>query len=118
MNAFVPVALPPGVVTTTFTWPAAWMGAVQVRLKPFGATTTLVAAMPPKVTVVWPTAKFVPGIVTFGVVWLVTLMVQIRRWGLTGVNRRRLWCLSMFWHFLDVVWIGVFTFVYLMGVLP
>ena len=26
-------------------------------------------------------------------------------------------CLSMFWHFLDVVWIGVFTFVYLMGVL-
>ena len=27
-------------------------------------------------------------------------------------------CLSMFWHFLDVVWIGVFTFVYLMGVLP
>jgi hypothetical protein len=33
-------------------------------------------------------------------------------------NRRRLMCLSMFWHFLDVVWIGVFTFVYLMGVLP
>ena len=27
-------------------------------------------------------------------------------------------CLSMFWHFLDVIWIGVFTFVYLMGVLP
>jgi heme/copper-type cytochrome/quinol oxidase subunit 3 len=26
-------------------------------------------------------------------------------------------CLSMFWHFLDVVWIGVFTFVYLMGVM-
>ena len=36
--------------------------------------------------------------VTFGIVWLVT-------------------CLSMFWHFLDVVWIGVFTFVYLMGML-
>jgi cytochrome o ubiquinol oxidase subunit 3 len=33
-------------------------------------------------------------------------------------NNRRLMCLSMFWHFLDVVWIGVFTFVYLMGVLP
>ena len=32
-------------------------------------------------------------------------------------NKRRLMCLSMFWHFLDVVWIGVFTFVYLMGVL-
>jgi cytochrome o ubiquinol oxidase subunit 3 len=56
--------------------------------------------------------------VTFGIVWLLTLMVQLRRWGLTATNRRRLWCLSMFWHFLDVVWIGVFTFVYLMGVLP
>lgn len=30
-------------------------------------------------------------------------------------NQRRLMCLSMFWHFLDVIWIGVFTFVYLMG---
>lgn len=56
--------------------------------------------------------------VTFGLVWLVTLMVQLGRHGLTAANRRRLMCLSMFWHFLDVVWIGVFTFVYLMGVLP
>ena len=56
--------------------------------------------------------------VTFGLVWLVTLLVQITRRGLIEANRRRLMCLSMFWHFLDVVWIGVFTFVYLMGVLP
>jgi len=55
--------------------------------------------------------------VTFGLVWLVTLMTQVRRYGLTEANRRRLMCLSMFWHFLDVVWIGVFTFVYLMGML-
>ena len=55
--------------------------------------------------------------VTFGSIWLVTLMVQVSRFGLTPANRRRLMCLSMFWHFLDVVWIGVFTFVYLMGVL-
>lgn len=53
--------------------------------------------------------------VTFGIIWLVTLMVQISRGGLIAANRRRLMCLSMFWHFLDVVWIGVFTFVYLMG---
>src|SRR3954471_22821967 len=53
--------------------------------------------------------------VTFGIVWLVTLMVQVRRFGLIADNQRRLMCLSMFWHFLDVVWIGVFTFVYLMG---
>jgi cytochrome o ubiquinol oxidase subunit 3 len=53
--------------------------------------------------------------VTFGIVWLLTLMVQVRRYGLIADNQRRLMCLSMFWHFLDVVWIGVFTFVYLMG---
>ncbi len=56
--------------------------------------------------------------VTFGIVWLVTLVVQLQKLGLTPENRRRVSCLSMFWHFLDVVWIGVFTFVYLMGVLP
>ncbi|TFW33731.1 cytochrome o ubiquinol oxidase subunit III [Massilia horti] len=56
--------------------------------------------------------------VTFGIVWLVTLMFQLGKHGITSENYRRLSCLSMFWHFLDVVWIGVFTFVYLMGVLP
>ncbi|GHA73279.1 cytochrome o ubiquinol oxidase subunit III [Cognatilysobacter bugurensis] len=56
--------------------------------------------------------------VLFGVVWLVVLVVQLRRHGITPANARRVACLSMFWHFLDVVWIGVFSFVYLMGVLP
>ena len=56
--------------------------------------------------------------VAFGLVWLVVLMVQVHRGGLVADNRRRLMCLSMFWHFLDVVWIAVFTFVYLMGSLP
>jgi cytochrome o ubiquinol oxidase subunit 3 len=55
--------------------------------------------------------------VSFGLVWLVTLMTQVWRFGLIEANQRRLMCLSMFWHFLDVVWIGVFTFVYLMGML-
>jgi len=54
--------------------------------------------------------------VLFGVIWLVVLCVQIDKHGLTRANTRRIACLSMFWHFLDVVWIGVFTFVYLMGV--
>jgi len=56
--------------------------------------------------------------VSVGIVWLVTLMFQVNKHGLIPANRRRIMCLSMFWHFLDVVWIGVFTFVYLMGVLP
>ena len=55
--------------------------------------------------------------VTFGIVWLVTLIVQLGRHGLIAANRRRVACLSMFWHFLDVIWIGVFTIVYLMGML-
>ena len=55
--------------------------------------------------------------VSMGIIWLVTLMVQIGRFGLTAANKRRLMCLSLFWHFLDVIWIGVFTFVYLLGVL-
>jgi len=55
--------------------------------------------------------------VTFGLIWLVTLMVQVQAKGLIPANRRRLMCLSLFWHFLDVIWIGVFTFVYLMGML-
>ncbi len=56
--------------------------------------------------------------VFFGIVWLLVLCVQVARSGLSRGNMRRIACLSMFWHFLDVVWIGVFTFVYLMGVLP
>ena len=55
--------------------------------------------------------------VTFGSIWLVVLMVQVQLKGLIPANRRRLMCLSLFWHFLDVIWIGVFTFVYLMGML-
>jgi len=55
--------------------------------------------------------------VTMGLVWLATLMVQVSQHGLITANRRRLMCLSLFWHFLDVIWIGVFTFVYLMGMI-
>ena len=55
--------------------------------------------------------------VTVGIIWIGIMLVQIGKHGLGVVNRRRLTCLSMFWHFLDVIWIGVFTFVYLMGML-
>ena len=55
--------------------------------------------------------------VTFGIIWLVVLLVQVQRKGLIPANNRRLMCLSLFWHFLDVIWIGVFTFVYLLGML-
>ena len=55
--------------------------------------------------------------VTFGLIWIAVSLVQLAQRGLHVENKRRLQCLSMFWHFLDVIWIGVFTFVYLLGVL-
>ena len=53
--------------------------------------------------------------VTSGMIWLVTMLVHLSRRGLTPANRIRLMELSLFWHFLDIIWIGVFTIVYLMG---
>ncbi|HEU4624472.1 MAG TPA: cytochrome o ubiquinol oxidase subunit III [Steroidobacteraceae bacterium] len=55
--------------------------------------------------------------VSAGLIWLVTLMAQVGKHGLMPANYRRLNCLSLFWHFLDVIWIGVFTFVYLLSTL-
>ncbi|WP_206078370.1 cytochrome o ubiquinol oxidase subunit III [Poseidonocella sp. HB161398] len=52
--------------------------------------------------------------VTFGLVWMATLAAQLKwKGGLNEANSRRLGTLSMFWHFLDLIWIGVFSFVYL-----
>ena len=55
--------------------------------------------------------------VTAGLLWMAVTMHQTWRFGLDGVVRRRVACLSLFWHFLDLIWICVFTFVYLRGVL-
>jgi len=53
--------------------------------------------------------------VTSGLIWMGTMFVHLFRRGLTPANRVRLMELSLFWHFLDIIWIGVFTIVYLMG---
>ena len=55
--------------------------------------------------------------VTLGLVWMIVMMAQVMGKGLTTPVHSRLMRLSMFWHFLDIVWIGVFTVVYLMGVM-
>ncbi|MRX26829.1 cytochrome o ubiquinol oxidase subunit III [Kangiella sp. HZ709] len=49
-----------------------------------------------------------------GMIWMIVLVIMILKEGLTGDNRTRLMCLSLFWHFLDIIWICVFSFVYLM----
>ena len=55
--------------------------------------------------------------VTGGLIWMAVMMYQIQKKGITGSAKTRMGCLSLFWHFLDVVWICVFTVVYLLGVL-
>jgi cytochrome o ubiquinol oxidase subunit 3 len=55
--------------------------------------------------------------VTAGLVWLVVMMAQVSIKGLSATVERRLLCFSLFWHALDIVWVWLFTVVYLMGVL-
>jgi len=55
--------------------------------------------------------------VTFGLIWMAVLMLQVSIKGLSEPVQGRLLRLSVFWHFLDIVWIGVFSVVYLLGVM-
>ncbi|NRA22059.1 MAG: cytochrome o ubiquinol oxidase subunit III [Oceanospirillaceae bacterium] len=55
--------------------------------------------------------------VTGGLIWMLVLFAHFKRDGFSKANMVRLACLSLFWHFLDVIWICVFSVVYLMGVL-
>lgn len=55
--------------------------------------------------------------ITVGLGWMLVLMVQVFVSGINVDTFRRLVVLSLFWHFLDLIWIFIFTFVYLMGVL-
>ena len=52
-----------------------------------------------------------------GLLWMTVLFFHFKRDGFSEENKVRLACLSLFWHFLDVIWICVFSVVYLMGVL-
>lgn len=53
--------------------------------------------------------------VTFGIFWAVTLLFQLKKRGITPQTARKVFTYSLYWHFLDVVWIFIYTFVYLNG---
>jgi cytochrome o ubiquinol oxidase subunit III len=53
--------------------------------------------------------------VTAGLIWMAALFVQVLRQGITQIPMRNLSVLGLFWHFLDIIWIFIFTIVYLMG---
>src|SRR5271169_1140287 len=54
--------------------------------------------------------------VAAGLIWLTVMMVQVAVKGFRANVERRLRCFALFWHALDIIWVGLFTVVYLMGV--
>jgi cytochrome o ubiquinol oxidase subunit 3 len=56
--------------------------------------------------------------VTAGLLWIGTMMAQVWAKGFRQDIVRRLLCLSIFWHALDIIWVAIFTIVYLIGTLP
>jgi cytochrome o ubiquinol oxidase subunit 3 len=56
--------------------------------------------------------------VTCGLLWIGTMMAQVWAKGFQPHIIRRLLCLSIFWHALDIIWVAIFTIVYLIGTLP
>ena len=56
--------------------------------------------------------------VTGGLLWLLTMMAQIFAFGFRPNILRRFYCFSLFWHALDIIWVALFTVVYLLGVAP
>jgi cytochrome o ubiquinol oxidase subunit 3 len=51
--------------------------------------------------------------VSAGLIWLVIMLLQLATLGFRPLIARRFFCFALFWHALDIVWIGVFTIVYL-----
>ncbi len=56
--------------------------------------------------------------ITSGLIWMAVMLIKVARRGLTAASIKRLTMLSMFWHFLDIIWIFIFTIVYLIGATP
>jgi cytochrome o ubiquinol oxidase subunit 3 len=56
--------------------------------------------------------------VTAGLIWLAVVMAQVEIKGFRPAVERRLLCFALFWHALDIIWVWLFTVVYLMGALP
>ncbi|PAQ13927.1 cytochrome aa3 quinol oxidase subunit III [Bacillaceae bacterium SAOS 7] len=55
--------------------------------------------------------------VTFGLLWGTAIMMQVKKHGLTPETTNKSFIFSLYWHFLDVVWIFIFSFVYLKGLM-
>jgi cytochrome o ubiquinol oxidase subunit 3 len=54
--------------------------------------------------------------ITAGLIWMAVMMFKVAKNGIKEGTLKRLTILSMFWHFLDIIWVFIFTIVYLIGV--
>ncbi|WP_367670680.1 cytochrome c oxidase subunit 3 [Sodalis-like secondary symbiont of Drepanosiphum platanoidis] len=51
-----------------------------------------------------------------GIIWIILVFIKILYYGLTKTNKTKLKCLSLFWHFLDIIWMCIYSIVYMIGV--
>ncbi|WDL96283.1 cytochrome (ubi)quinol oxidase subunit III [Alicyclobacillus sp. ALC3] len=57
------------------------------------------------------------GHVSMGILWMVSILIQIGQRGITAITARKVFIVGLYWHFLDVVWVFIFTVVYLAGIM-
>lgn len=55
--------------------------------------------------------------VSIGILWMTSIIIQVAKRGITPITARKVFIVNLYWHFLDVVWVFLFTVVYLMGVM-
>ncbi|AIQ50486.1 cytochrome (ubi)quinol oxidase subunit III [Paenibacillus sp. FSL R7-0331] len=82
---------------------------VYVRHEEFGMTTSAFSSA------FYTLVGFHGAHVAFGIVWIAILIGQLARKGLTVVTAPKIYVSAMYWHFIDVVWVFIFTVVYLLG---
>jgi cytochrome aa3 quinol oxidase subunit III len=54
--------------------------------------------------------------VSLGIFWMISVITQIARYGIDAINARKVFIVGLYWHFLDIVWVFIFTVVYMTGV--
>jgi cytochrome o ubiquinol oxidase subunit III len=109
-------------------WTLSWLFAtgllgfvfLALELREFG--TMIMAGAPPQRSAFLSAFFTLVGChgahITAGLLWIGTMMAQVWAKGFVPFVQRRILCLSLFWHALDIVWVAIFTIVYLMGTLP
>ena len=107
-------------------WVLLWLGMTVILGAIFASLEFMEFAHLVKEGNSWQRSAFLSGFFTlvsthglhilFGLLWALVMIGQVIRYGVSTLTFRRLVLFSMFWHFLDLIWIFIFTFVYLLGV--